>query len=118
MVCLKDPGPPKIRRCVFFEILFFERNFLYLVLSIDSSMPAIGSRVQVWNGSAHHTSGGLTRGDLMKNKWGRIVSKSKHTLGKRSLRFLTDAGYIAHKGSFGASRSTSSTSRRSRRRRH
>lgn len=35
----------------------------------------IGSRVQVMNGTAHKTSGGLTKNDLMLNKWGRIVSK-------------------------------------------
>lgn len=116
MVCLKDLGPPKIRRCVFFEFLFFERNFLYLVFSIDSSMPAIGSRVQVWNGTCHHTSGGLTKQQLMKNKWGRLVSKKKHATGKRSLKFLHQAGYIARKGSFGASRSSSSSSTRRRRR--
>ena len=39
---------------------------------------AVGSRVQVWHGTAKHTSGGLTREDLVKNKWGRIVSLEKH----------------------------------------
>lgn len=45
-------------------------------------MPAktktIGSRVQVMNGTAYKTSGGLTKKDLMLNKWGRIVSKKRY----------------------------------------
>lgn len=38
----------------------------------------IGSRVQVMNGTAYKTSGGLTEKDLMLNKWGRIVSKKRY----------------------------------------
>jgi hypothetical protein len=30
------------------------------------------------NGSADKTSGGLTKKDLMLNKWGRIVSKKRY----------------------------------------
>jgi hypothetical protein len=38
----------------------------------------IGSRAQVFNGTAHHTTGGLTKSDLKKNpKTGEIVSKAK-----------------------------------------
>ena len=38
----------------------------------------IGSRAQVFNGTAHHTTGGLTKKDLKKNpKTGEIVSKAK-----------------------------------------
>lgn len=37
-------------------------------------MPAVGSRIQVYYGTAKHTSGGLTKGDLKKNPAGRIVS--------------------------------------------
>ncbi len=38
----------------------------------------VGSRRQVYNGSAEKTPGGLTKGDLIKNKYGRIVSAKKH----------------------------------------
>lgn len=39
---------------------------------------AVGSRAQVFNGTAHHTSGGLVKKDLKKNpKSGEIVSKDK-----------------------------------------
>lgn len=60
----------------------------------------IGSRRQVWNGSAHHTSGGLTRGQLFMTKNGRIVSKSKHFSAKKDKR-LIKAGYGTRKGKFG-----------------
>jgi len=36
----------------------------------------VGSRAEVWHGTAHHTSGGLKKKDLMK-RHGRIVSKAK-----------------------------------------
>jgi hypothetical protein len=43
-----------------------------------------GSRRKVWNGSAEKTKGGLTKDDLMKNKYGRIVSAKRHgTMKKR-----------------------------------
>lgn len=42
----------------------------------------IGSRAQVWHGTASRTTGGLTKDDLMLNKQGRIVSIKKHEQGK------------------------------------
>ena len=39
--------------------------------------------------------------DLMKNKWGRIVSKKKHMTAKKEKR-LQKHGYTAKKGKFGA----------------
>jgi hypothetical protein len=60
----------------------------------------IGSRRQVWNGTAKKTSGGLLKSDLMLNKNGRIVSKSKHSSAKKENR-LVKAGYGTKKGSFG-----------------
>ena len=65
-----------------------------------AKVPAVGSKAQVWHGSAKHTSGGLTKKDLMKTKKGRIVSKTKHALGKKSLKNLRKAGYVAKKGTF------------------
>jgi hypothetical protein len=43
----------------------------------------VGSRVQVMNGNAHHTPGGLTKAQLKYNKYGRIVSAKKSALAKR-----------------------------------
>jgi hypothetical protein len=65
-----------------------------------SKTPAVGTRAQVYHGTAKHTSGGLTRKDLMKNKHGRIVSRRKAAAGKKALKNLVKAGYKATKGKF------------------
>jgi hypothetical protein len=59
-----------------------------------------GSRAQVMNGTAHETTGGLEKKDLMMNKWGRIVSAKKHETAKKEKR-LEKAGFYAKKGKFG-----------------
>lgn len=59
----------------------------------------IGSRRQVWNGTAKKTSGGLTKSDLMMSR-GHIVSKSKHFSAKKEMRLLK-YGYGTKKGKFG-----------------
>ena len=64
-----------------------------------SKTPAVGSKAQVFHGSAKHTSGGLTKSDLMKHK-GRIVSRKKHALGKKAFKNLVKAGYKPKKGTF------------------
>ena len=61
---------------------------------------AVGSKAEVFHGSAKHTSGGLTRKDLVKNKHGRIVSRRKQAAGRKALANLRKAGYIAKKGTF------------------
>ncbi len=61
---------------------------------------AIGTRAEVMHGSAHHTSGGLTRKDLKYNKHGRIVSRKASERGKKALKHLIKAGYKAKKGTF------------------
>ncbi len=65
-----------------------------------AKIPAVGSKAQVWHGTARHTSGGLTRKDLMKTRSGRIVSRRKHALGKKAIKTLKKMGYIAKKGTF------------------
>ena len=60
----------------------------------------IGSRQQVWNGTAHKTPGLLTKSHLMMNKWGRIVSRKKHLTAKKEKR-LQKNGFYAQKGKFG-----------------
>jgi hypothetical protein len=60
----------------------------------------IGTRAQVWHGTAYKTSGGLTKTNLMKNKSGRIVSRSKHITAKKEKR-LVKAGFLTKKGHFG-----------------
>jgi hypothetical protein len=63
----------------------------------------VGSRAQVMHGTAHHTSGGLTKGDLKYNKWGRIVSRKKSMKAKKENR-LVKLGFKATKGKFGVTR--------------
>ena len=46
----------------------------------------IGSKAQVWHGTALKTSGGLKKSDLMMNKHDRIVSKKKHSAGKKLMK--------------------------------
>ena len=60
----------------------------------------IGTRAQVWHGTAYKTTGGLTHAHLMQNKAGRIVSKAKHMTAKKEKR-LVKAGYGTKKGKFG-----------------
>ena len=40
----------------------------------------------VWQGKISKTPSGLTKKDLVKNKHGKIVSRKKHSLGKRLSR--------------------------------
>ena len=60
----------------------------------------IGTRAQVWHGTAYKTTGGLTKNNIIKNKSGRIVSKAKHNSAKKEKR-LVKAGYLTKKGQFG-----------------
>lgn len=60
----------------------------------------VGSRAQVFHGTAYKTAGDLTKKDLMMNKRGRIVSVKKHSTAKKERR-LEKAGYFTKKGKFG-----------------
>jgi len=60
----------------------------------------VGSRAEVMHGTAKHTSGGLTKGDLKYNKWGRIVSVKKSQKAKKENR-LVKLGFKTQKGKFG-----------------
>ena len=46
----------------------------------------VGTKAQVWHGTALKTPGGLKKSDLMKNKHSRIVSKKKHSQGKKLMK--------------------------------
>ena len=60
----------------------------------------IGTRAQVWHGTAYKTTGGLTKNDIIQNKNGRIVSRAKHASAKKENR-LVKAGFGTKKGVFG-----------------
>ena len=74
----------------------------------------IGTRAQVWHGTAHKTAGGLKKSDLFQNKAGRIVSKAKHFTAKKERR-LVKAGYGTKKGKFGFVKLGKTRSRRGKR---
>lgn len=57
----------------------------------------VGSRAQVWHGTAKKTSGGLMKKHLKKNKHGRIVSKKMSATAKKEKR-LKD--FKTKKGTF------------------
>lgn len=71
------------------------------VVSGHSYEMLIGTRAQVWHGTAYKTTGGLTKTHIMQNKNGRIVSRAKHNSAKKERR-LIKAGYGTQKGKFGA----------------
>ena len=78
----------------------------------------VGSRAQVWNGTAYKTGygkKGLKRSDLIRNKHGRIVSKKKHAYGKKKgLKQLHAKGYFTRKGHFGVVKKGSKTAKKGR----
>ena len=60
----------------------------------------VGSKAQVFHGTAERTAGGLKKGDLMQTNAGRIVSKKQHNAGKVAIQRLRNAGFVAKKGEF------------------
>jgi hypothetical protein len=78
-------------------------------------MKSNGSRAEVFHGNALHTTGGLTKKDLLKNKHGEIVSRKKHFQAKKDKR-LEKAGFFTQKGKFGFVRKDNTKKRKLRRR--
>ena len=62
-------------------------------------MKTVGTRAEVWHGTAKKTSGGLMKKDLKMNKRGRIVSLKMSNRAKKEKR-LEKAGYKTKKGKF------------------
>ena len=50
----------------------------------SADVKTVGSKLEVWRQTAKHTSGGLTKVDLMLNKHGKVVSKAKHDAGLKT----------------------------------
>lgn len=75
----------------------------------------IGSRAEVFHGVAERTGYGvhaLKKKDLVKNKYGRIVSKKKHKTAKKEKR-LEKHGFFAEKGKFGYVKKSMSSKKKS-----
>ena len=60
----------------------------------------VGSKAQVFHGTAKRTAGGLKKADLMQTDKGRIVSKKAHAAGLVAIKRLRNAGFVAKKGEF------------------
>lgn len=60
----------------------------------------VGSKAQVFHGTAKHTKGGLTRKELVKNKRGKIVSRKQAAAGKKAFSRLRKLGFAPKKGTF------------------
>ena len=45
-----------------------------------------GAKARVYKGKKAKTASGLAKGDLMKNKSGKVVSKKAHAAGKRAYK--------------------------------
>lgn len=60
----------------------------------------VGSKAMVFHGTAKHTSGGLTKADLVMNKRGHIVSRKQMMAGKKAFKHLAALGYKPKKGVF------------------
>jgi len=89
---------------------------------MTDKIKTVGSKAEVYHGSAVHTSGGLKKHQLMMTKRGRIVSKKQHMAGKKAVKRLFAAGYKPKKGTFklfhkSAAKKSVSRKRRSTRRR-
>jgi hypothetical protein len=69
------------------------------MLEMSDKIKAVGSKAEVFHGTAKHTSGGLKKKDLMKHH-GRIISRKKHAAGKKAIKHLFALGYKPKKGTF------------------
>lgn len=60
----------------------------------------VGSRAQVFHGTAERTSGGLKKNDLKRTKRGEIVSKKASAAAKKGNGFkaLKSGGFVVKKG--------------------
>jgi hypothetical protein len=86
---------------------------------VEHKIPAVGSKLLVFRGLAKHTSGGLTKRDLMRHK-GRIISRKKHAAGLKAIKHLKKLGFVARRGTFRLFRKSDAkkTAKRSTRRKH
>tara|TARA_B100001093_G_C26093168_1_gene703665 strand:- start:117 stop:485 length:369 start_codon:yes stop_codon:yes gene_type:complete len=76
------------------------KNIKIFINNINMPKRVLGSRREVYNGTAKRTTGGLEKKDLFYNKYGRIVSLKKHLTAKKEKR-LQKYGWTAKKGKFG-----------------
>lgn len=78
------------------KMMYLKKNYndcFLFFLDYHKNM-VVGTKAQVWHGTADKTSGGLTRDKLVQNeKTGCIVSKAKHELGKKQMKKMMSGPY-------------------------
>ena len=84
---------------------------------MTDKIKAVGTKAEVFHGTAKHTSGNLHKKDIMKHK-GRIVSRKKHAAGKKAIKRLFALGYKPKKGTFKVMRKSMVDGRRHKKGRH
>ena len=55
----------------------------------------IGSKAEVMHGTAHHTAGGLQKGDMKRSASGKYVSKAQSAAGVKAMARLKRSGKLA-----------------------
>jgi hypothetical protein len=68
------------------------------VARVGGAVKTVGSRVQVWNGTAEKTKGGLTVDALGLNKRGELVSVRKHELGLANAHHIENSEFYGRVG--------------------
>ena len=74
----------------------------------------IGSRAQVFHGTAYKTSGGLTKAGLKKTNTETLYLVLRALKGAQMLKRLTSKGYFTRKGKFGFVRKAAKKTRKAR----
>ena len=75
----------------------------------------VGSKAEVFHGVAFWTAGHVKRAGLVKTKAGRIVSRKKQALGRKSIKRLFALGFKPTKGKFSLMRKSMAKGKKSKR---
>jgi len=80
---------------------------------MSQKMKTVGSKAEVFHGTAKHTSGYLYKKDLVLTRKGRIVSRKKQAAGKKAIKRLFALGYKPKKGQFNLMRKSMAKGKKS-----
>lgn len=77
---------------------FIRNGIAYGTKKLENGVAVLGSKAQVFHGTAMKTAGGLLKGDLFKGKDGKIKSKKASEAAKKNANL---GAFKAKKGSKG-----------------
>lgn len=69
-------------------------------MTTEKKIKTVGSKAEVYHGTASRTAGHLYKKDLVRTKRGRIVSKKQQAAGRKAIKRLFALGYKPKKGTF------------------